>query len=202
MTGAASVIAREPEREAMQRTATPKPLLELSEDLPEVLALETLTVNQLVERYAEVFGEPTRSRNRQHLVRSIAWRLQELAFGGLSSETLAQLAALSSEAPRPWRRRLLDAGPRTLKARPAKPAPPPPPPKPRDPRLPPEGTVLRRVYRGETHEVTVRRDDFEYRGASYTSLSALAREITGTSWNGFTFFGASPGRSAEAQGAR
>jgi hypothetical protein len=163
-------------------------LAQVTDDLPEIVELENMTVNQLVTRYCEVFNEPTRSRNRQHLVRSIAWRIQELAFGGLSSETLAKLAALSAEAPRPWRRRLLDAGPRQLRPRPLKPAPPPPPPKPRDPRLPPEGTVLRRVYRRETHEVLVREDDFLYRGKVYGSLSALAREITGTSWNGFAFF--------------
>jgi hypothetical protein len=176
----------------MHRDSTAQPLLELTDELPAVLELETMTVNQLAARYAEVFGEPTRSRNRQHLVRSVAWRLQELAFGGLSSDTLAKLAALSSEAPRPWRRRLLDAGRRELRPLPAKPTPPPPPPKPRDPRLPPEGTVLRRVYRGETHEVLVRRDDFEYRSRGYASLSALAREITGTNWNGYTFFKAVP----------
>ena len=177
----------------MPRPSTPAEVFDLTDDLPEVLALESMTVNELAERYAEVFGEPTRSRNRQHLVRSVAWRLQELAFGGLSSDTLAKLAALSSEAPRPWRRRLLDAGRRELRPLPAKPAPPPPPPKPRDPRLPPEGTVLRRVYRGETHEVLVRRGDFEYRNKGYASLSALAREITGTNWNGYTFFKAVPG---------
>jgi hypothetical protein len=176
----------------MPRDAISQPWLELTDDLPEVLELESMTINQLTCRYAEVFGEPTRSRNRQHLVRSIAWRIQELALGGLSSQTLAQLAALSAEAPRPWRRRLLDTGRRELPPRPAKPAPPPPTPKPRDPRLPPEGTVLRRVYRGETHEVRVRFEDFEYRGKLYASLSSLAREITGTSWNGFTFFKAVP----------
>jgi len=180
---------------AQVRAAVPD-ILDLTEDLPEVIALETMSVRELVARYDEVFGEPTRSRNRQHLVRSIAWRIQELAFGGLSAETLAQIAALASEAPRPWRRRLLDAGPRPLPPVPKKLGKPAPPPKPRDPRLPPVGTVLRRVYRGEIHEVTVRHDDFEYRGRAFGSLSALAQEITGTSWNGFTFFRASS--SAEA----
>ncbi len=163
-------------------------LFDLTDDLPEVKALENMTVGELIARYAEVFGEPSRSRNRQHLVRSIAWRIQELALGGLSSETLAKIATLGSEAPRPWRRRLLDAGPRQLHAPQRKSEPPRSPPKPRDPRLPPVCTVLRRVYRGETHEVVVRDSDFEYRGKAYASLSAIARVITGTNWNGFTFF--------------
>lgn len=81
--------------------------LELTDDLPEVKALETMPVSELVAKYPEVFGEPTRSRNRVHLVRSISWRIQELTFGGLSAETVARIAALSAEAPRPWRRRML-----------------------------------------------------------------------------------------------
>lgn len=180
------------------QTAAPD-LLDLTDDLPEVKALETMSVKELVEKYQEVFGEPTRSRNRMHLVRSIAWRIQELAFGGLSSETLAKLAALSAEAPRPWRRRLLDVGKRELPPVAPKPKAPPEP-KPRDPRLPPVGTVLRRVYRGETHEVTVGEHDFEYRGAQFPSLSKLALAITGTAWNGFTFFKV-PKVKREASGA-
>lgn len=179
----------------MPRAPSPAILSDLTDDLPEVLALETMSVSELIGRYEEVFGEPTRSRNRQHLVRSVAWRIQELAFGGLSAETLAQIAALASEAPRPWRRRLLDAGPRPLPPVAKKPPKPAPPPKPRDPRLPPVGTVVRRVYRGETHEVLVRHDDFEYRGQAFGSLSAIAQQITGTNWNGFAFF-----RAAAATG--
>ena len=192
MFDASSVLGREPGGPLNTSISATPELLELADDLPEVLALETMSVSELIGRYEEVFGEPTRSRNRQHLVRSIAWRIQELAFGGISAETVARLAMLSAEAPRPWRRRLLDGGPRQLPPVAKKPAKPAPPPKPRDPRLPPVGTVLRRVYRGETHEVLVRQDDFEYRGNPYASLSALAREITGTTWNGFAFFRVAP----------
>jgi hypothetical protein len=58
----------------------------------------------------------------------------------------------------------------------------------RDPRLPPVGTILRRKYQKDIHEVLVLHDDFEYRGKRYASLSRIAREITGTTWNGFGFF--------------
>ncbi len=97
---------------------------------------------------------------------------------------LLRLAIVSAQAPRPWRRRLLDQGPAT---------PPPPEPArgnslPRDPRLPAAGTILRREYRHSVHEVLVLHDDFEYRGKRYASLSLIAREITGTTWNGFGFF--------------
>ena len=60
---------------------------------------------------------------------------------------------------------------------------------PRDSRLPAAGTMLTRTYKGAEHEVRVLKEGFEYRGDRYPSLSKIAREITGTNWNGFAFFG-------------
>ena len=51
------------------------------------------------------------------------------------------------------------------------------------------GTRLIREYQGVEHCVTVRDEDFEYQGRPYKSLSAIARAITGTRWNGLLFFG-------------
>ena len=51
------------------------------------------------------------------------------------------------------------------------------------------GTRLIREYQGVEHCVTVREEDFEYQGRPYKSLSAIARAITGTRWNGLLFFG-------------
>jgi hypothetical protein len=59
----------------------------------------------------------------------------------------------------------------------------------RDPRLPAPGTVLQREHGSELHEITVLADRFEYRGAFFKTLSAIARQITGTAWNGFLWFG-------------
>lgn len=58
-----------------------------------------------------------------------------------------------------------------------------------DERLPPPGTVVEREYDGKTHRVTVLDDGFEYAGKRWTSLSTIAKEITGTIWNGYAFFG-------------
>ena len=58
----------------------------------------------------------------------------------------------------------------------------------RDPRLPPPGTVLTRAFKGVEHKVTVLDEGFEYRGERHNSLSQIARDITGTNWNGFLFF--------------
>jgi len=54
----------------------------------ELAALEQMTVGQLHKRYAEVFGEPVRSRHKQYLIRRIAWRHQANAEGGLSERAL------------------------------------------------------------------------------------------------------------------
>jgi hypothetical protein len=61
----------------------------------------------------------------------------------------------------------------------------------RDERLPPAGAVLRREHESTTYEVTVLEDGFRYRDTTYGSLSTVAKEITGTIWNGYVFFGRS-----------
>ena len=70
----------------------------------------------------------------------------------------------------------------------------------RDPRLPPVGTVLEREHKGKKICATVLDDGFEYHGKTYRSLSAVAREATGTTWNGFLFFKVIPyARREQAQ---
>ena len=64
----------------------------------------------------------------------------------------------------------------------------------RDPRLPPAGTVLRRSFDGQTVEVRVLEDGFEYAGQTYGSVSAIASKVAGTRWNGFSFFGLTAGK--------
>ena len=59
----------------------------------------------------------------------------------------------------------------------------------RDPRLPKVGTVLVRSHNGKKHRVTVRETGFEYLRQTYSSLSTVAKVITGCNWNGFGFFG-------------
>ena len=58
------------------------------------------------------------------------------------------------------------------------------------------GTKLIRQYQGVEHAVTVRVDGYEWEGRPYRSLSAIARAITGTRWNGWTFFGLKTQRGA------
>lgn len=151
-------------------------------DIPRELArLREMTVGQLRERYREVFGEPTRSRNKDYLRKKIAWRVQELAEGRLSERALARIDALASTAP--VRRRSSGNG-----AVPAEPAAAEPAAESRDPRLPEPGMVLTREHGGVEHRVVVLDDGFEYRGERFPTLSKVARAITGTNWNGYLFF--------------
>jgi Protein of unknown function (DUF2924) len=152
-----------------------------SEIAKELAALERLPVGRLRERYAEVFGEPTNTFNRPWLVRRIAWRLQERAEGGLSDRAKKRAEEIAD-----------DADLRIIPPRPSANAPAArdamPDPAPLDPRLPLAGTVLTRPYKGGVLQVHVLADGFEYDGATYGSLSAVAKAATGSHCNGFAFF--------------
>ena len=150
----------------------------------EIRSLRKQPISVLKERYCELFGEPCVTANREHLVRRIGWRLQALAEGGLTERARRRAAALVCDAdlrlrpPRSFYRKLdgsEEAG------RPA-----------RDFRLPAVGTVLTREYQACLIEVRILEDGYEYAGKQYRSLSAIAFQVTGTRWNGFTFFKLKP----------
>jgi hypothetical protein len=111
--------------------------------------------------------------NRRYLESRLAYRIQELAYGGLKPETVERLEALGEElyGKNPARRRS------------------------RMVHRPITGTRLVREWKGVEHCVTVRDDDFEYAGRPYKSLSAIARAITGSRWNGWVFFGLKNGKA-------
>jgi len=148
----------------------------------EVARLQRLGAQQLRARYAEVFGETTPAHNKAWLIRRIAWRLQALAQGDLSQRAQRRAEELANDADL----RLSPPRPRTNTPPVAEPAAAIVPL--RDRRLPPVGSVLARVYRGQSVQVRVLADGFEYEGRVYLSLSAVAQHITGTHCNGFLFF--------------
>ncbi|TQF08661.1 DUF2924 domain-containing protein, partial [Myxococcus llanfairpwllgwyngyllgogerychwyrndrobwllllantysiliogogogochensis] len=168
-------------------------------DVPQQLAaLASMSVPDLAAKYLELYGEPTRSRNKGYLQKRLAFRIQELAEGGLSTRAVARIAELGDKLPERWRMRQVQE---------TKPSAPPPPPAPvderdgaadgRDARLPPPGTVLTRVFKGVQHRVTVREGGIEYEGQLHRSLSFVAKLITGTAWNGYSFFGLKDGGSKQ-----
>jgi hypothetical protein len=135
--------------------------------LSRLAALQTLPTAALKEQWRTLFGKEPPPWNRAYIQSRLAYRIQELAYGGLKPETRARLEALGEQ---------LDGGNVVLRRIRADSRPMP-------------GTRLLREYDGVRHVVTVRQDDFEFEGRPYRSLSAIARHITGTRWNGWTFFG-------------
>jgi hypothetical protein len=142
----------------------------------EIDGLRHQTVGELKVKYHEVFGQESRSNHKQFLVRRIAWRLQADAEGGLSERArqralvLADEAELRTRAPASFLKKLSGANQR-------------------DCRLPPPGTWLTRQFQQQSVAVEVLEKGFRYQERVYKSLSAVARHVTGTQWNGFLFFG-------------
>jgi hypothetical protein len=138
------------------------------QDVPARLAaLPSADIRDLKQQWRSLFGTEPPPYNRRFLERRIAYRIQELAYGGLKPETIARLEALGEQ---------IDGGNITLRRI-------------RQDQRPIAGTRLLREYQGVEHVVTVTRDGFEYQGRPFQSLSAIARAITGTRWNGWMFFG-------------
>lgn len=134
--------------------------------LAQLAALKAAPVADLKQKWRDLFDREPPPYNRRFLENRLAYRIQELAYGGLSEEILERLDALADELEgrAPHRRSSLNTRPIA-------------------------GTRLIREWKGVEHCVTVRQEDFEYQGRPYKSLSAIARNITGTRWNGLVFFG-------------
>ena len=135
--------------------------------LAQLAALKTAPIGVLKDKWRELFDDEPPPYNRRFLEHRLAYRIQELAYGGLKPETLKHLRELAED---------LDGGDPARRRQPAN-------------QRPVAGTRLIREYQGIEHCVTVRDEDFEDQGRPFKSLSAIARAITGTRWNGLTFFG-------------
>jgi hypothetical protein len=151
----------------------------------EIASLPRMGVPALRMKYAELFGEATSARNKAWLVKRIAWRMQALAEGDLSERARQRALELANDAD------VRMSPPKDIL--PLKPAPAE-----RtktmtlrlkgDQRLPPPGSVITRMYKGQTFNVMILADGFEFEGERYKSLSAVAKTITGQHVNGFSFF--------------
>ena len=135
--------------------------------LARVAALKTLPIPQLKAQWRDLFESEPPPYNRRFLEHRLAYRIQELAYGGLKPSTLKRLRELGEQ---------LDGGNPANRRR-------------HHQDRPLAGTRLIREWQGVEHCVTVRDDGYEYQGRPYKSLSAVARGITGTRWNGWLFFG-------------
>lgn len=150
------------------------PAIPPADVLGRLAALKTAPTADLKQQWRELFGGEPPPYNRRFLESRLAYRIQELAYGGLKPETLARLEALGQQ---------FDGGKVTVRRM-------------RGDDKPIAGTQLIREYQGVEYVVTVTRAGYEYQGRPYQSLSAIARAITGTRWNGRVFFGLRPSRGA------
>lgn len=143
-------------------------------DLPaEIMRLKSLAIDALRNEWRRLYQtSPPKRLSRDILLRGISYRLQELAHGGLSKDTLRRLKSSMSEDLSSGRRRRTVA----FKA----------------------GTRLIREWHGQTHTVIILDNGVEWRGQRYASLSIVAREITGARWSGPRFFGVGTGASASS----
>jgi hypothetical protein len=153
-------------------------------------ALDEMNLKQLQTRFLLLYGVETHSKNLTFLRRTLAWKLQEIREGGLSEKAKARLEELKPpELPVRASKAVKVAAQtsgeelasRVLHHEGAKHL--------RDGRMPSVGTVLRRNVEGREHLVVIEETGFRYEGGLYRSLSAVAKVIMGTSWNGFVFFG-------------
>lgn len=143
--------------------------------LAKIAALKATPILGLKAMWRESFGTEPPPYNRSFMESRLAYRIQELTYGGLSRNTIERLEALAEDVDGG------DAGKRGVRAK----------------DRPIAGTRLIREWQGVEHCVTVRDDDFEYQGRPFKSLSAIARAITGTQWNGLVFFGIKRQRSGK-----
>ena len=135
--------------------------------LARLAALKAMSVRELKADWAKLFGTEAPNNSRPFLEQRLAYRIQELTFGGLSKPARQLLDALADEVEGKKVRKSVIS----------------------DPRNPVIGTRLVREWNGVEHVITVLRDGFDWQGQRYKTLSAIARKITGTQWNGYRFFG-------------
>ena len=135
--------------------------------LAQLAALKTMSVNELKAEWLILFDAPAPNNSRKFLESRLAYRIQELAYGGPDRETRRMLDLLADEVEGHSKRKHQII----------------------DPRNPVTGTRLIREWEGVEQTVTVLKDGFDWQGRKFKSLSAVAREISGTRWNGYRFFG-------------
>ena len=150
--------------------ALPRPGADAKRDasvIARLAAMQAMSMNDLKDMWANLFSTSAPNNSRAFLEVRIANRIQELTYGGLSREACRTLDMLADEVEgKVVRKSMAD-----------------------DARNPMPGTKLLREWNGVEHTVTMLSDGYEWNARKYKSLSAIAKAITGTNWNGFRFFG-------------
>ena len=144
--------------------------------LRQVANLHKLSHGELLDLWKTLKGSDPPAYNRTYIISRLAYRIQEIAYGGLQEADHEQMGQIlrdegfdPARAESPERRRQRDTGRRKDG--------------------PVAGTKLVRYWNGKTYEVTAVHGGFEFEGRLFRSLSAIAKAITGAHWNGHEFFG-------------
>ena len=161
-----------PSKRKQPQACLPKPGHDPETDqsvLARLNALNSMGIPELKAEWARLFDAPAPNNSGPYLRMRLGHRIQELTYGGLGKPAKRMLDLLVDEVEGGKVRKSMIT----------------------DPRTPVVGTRLIREWDGIEHTITVLREGFEWQGRQYKSLSAIARAITGTRWNGFRFFGLS-----------
>jgi len=145
-------------------------MMENTSVLKRVTALPGMSPANLKALWKDLYDQDAPAHGKPYLVRKLAYRIQELAFGGLVETTEKRLDALAHGKKDPTT--TSDGGKKRRKAN-----------------TPGPGAKLVREWKGKEYTVMVMEGGFEYQGKKFRSLSAIAKEITGTHWSGPVFFG-------------
>ena len=144
--------------------------------LVRILGLKTASLTELQKEYEALYdGKKATSNNKTYLWQRIAYRIQELEYGGLPEEAQSKVKELAREYD-PINNKALRSD-ATIKRNIS-----------RDRRLPIPGTLITKNYKGIDIRVKILEKGFEYNGKIYRTLTAIAKEVTGSHWNGFLFF--------------
>ena len=150
----------------------------MQQECPEIEQLESMSKAELVTRWPKVFDSPLPQKASPNFLRmALAWKLQAKKHGTETARLdrrLRQIAEAVADGRTP---RVLTAGPEAR-----------------------HGSTIVRTWRGKEYPVTVIKDGFVFEGATYASLSEIARKITGTRWNGPAFFGLRTGKAKKVVG--
>jgi hypothetical protein len=155
----------------------------MKEDLiTQIMALRDAPIEELNKKYHELFpGKRASTYNRKFIWRQVAYKLQEIAYGGLPDKVQDKLKGLVQKYDpinnKAYRRKEETGEPTQKKS------------SLEDNRLPIPGSIITKTYKGNNIQVKVLGKGFEYKSKIYKSLSAIAKEITGNHWNGYIFFG-------------
>ena len=131
--------------------------------IKQIIALQSMNEDSLLSMWDKFFDYKPEVSSRQHMISKVAYKIQELAYGGVDPATEEKIREQAKKT--------------SLKNKKKK-------------KFQPQvGTKIVKEYHDRTHEVLVVEDGFAYEGEVFKSLSAIANKITGTKWNGLKFFG-------------